>query len=107
VKEAADKPIELVFHAGQRRFTTVVRDKAVQDAFGQNNKNYAGKNTPAFFPEKHAPAPAYSQYYTLADTSLLNAFGNVVTGAKDMNTAFREYEAEANKKIEERIATGK
>ncbi|TNJ64224.1 extracellular solute-binding protein [Paenibacillus hemerocallicola] len=99
--------VESQIELAKEGFTPVIKDKAVQDAFGKNNKNYAGKNVSAFFPEKLAPAPSYSRFYTLADSSLLNAFSSVVLGAKDMNTALRDYEQEANKKIEEQMAMSK
>jgi multiple sugar transport system substrate-binding protein len=99
--------VESQIELAKEGFTPVIKDKAVQDAFGKNNKNYAGKNVSAFFPEKLAPAPSYSRYYSLADSSLLNAFSSVVLGAKDMNTALRDYEQEANKKIEEQMAMSK
>ncbi|CAG7649385.1 hypothetical protein PAESOLCIP111_05855 [Paenibacillus solanacearum] len=99
--------VEAQIELAKEGFTPVIRDKAVQDAFGQNNKNYAGKNIKAFFPDKIAAAPPYSPYYSLADASLLNAFSKVVIGKTDVNTALREYEEEANKKIEEQIKSEK
>jgi len=88
-------------------FTPIIRDQAVQAVFGQNNKNYAGKNVSAFFPTKLAPAPAYSPYYTLADSTLNAEFNNAAQGKKDLNTALRDYEEAANKKIAEAIALEK
>ncbi|TNJ64448.1 extracellular solute-binding protein [Paenibacillus hemerocallicola] len=99
--------VENQIELAKEGFTTVIRDKAVQDAFGKNNKNYTGKNIKAFFPEKVAAASPYSSYYTQADAVLLNAFSDVVTGKKDVNTALREYEEEANKKIEDQIRSEK
>lgn len=84
-------------------FTPAINNKEVRDAFGKNNKNYTGKNIQAFFPEKFAAAPPFSPYYAIADTSLLTAFSNVVLGKEDLNTALRNYEEEANKRIEEQM----
>lgn len=98
--------VDIQMEIAKEGFTTVIRDKEVQEVFGKNNKNYEGKNLKAFFPEKVAPASPYSTYYTQADTILLNKFADVVTGKTDVNTALREYEEEANKKIEEQIRAG-
>ncbi|MDF2724852.1 MAG: hypothetical protein K0Q59_4527 [Paenibacillus sp.] len=84
-------------------FTPAINNKEVRDAFGKNNKNYTGKNIQAFFPEKFAAAPPFSPYYAIADTSLLTAFSNIVIGNADLNTALRNYEEEANKRIEEQM----
>jgi ABC-type glycerol-3-phosphate transport system substrate-binding protein len=95
--------VENQMELAKEGFTTVVRDKAVQDVFGSNNKNYKGKNIKAFFPEKVAAQSPYSPYYTQADAVLVNAFADVVTNKKDINTALRDYEEESNKKIEAQI----
>ncbi|RKN77124.1 ABC transporter substrate-binding protein [Paenibacillus ginsengarvi] len=99
--------VENQMEIAKEGFTTVIRDKAVQDVFGSNNKNYKGKNIKAFFPEKVAAASPYSSYYTQADPVMLEKFSDVVTGKKDVNTALREFEEEANKKIEDQIRTEK
>jgi multiple sugar transport system substrate-binding protein len=88
-------------------FTPAIRGKEVQDAFGKNNKNYSGKNVSAFFPDKFAEAPPFSPYYAIADTSLLTGVAKLVTGKADINTALREYEEEANKRIEDQIRSEK
>jgi multiple sugar transport system substrate-binding protein len=88
-------------------FTPIIRDKEIQAVFGQNNKNYAGKNVSAFFSENLAPAPPYHLYYSLVDTTLISEFNNAAQGQKDLNTALRDYEEAANKKIAEAIAMEK
>ena len=99
--------LEVQMGLAREGFTPAIRDKEVQAAFGKNNKNYQGKNIGAFFPEKFAAAPPFSPYYAIADTSLLTAISKVVTGKKDMNTALREYEEEANKRIEDQMKSEK
>ncbi|CAG7644842.1 ABC transporter substrate-binding protein [Paenibacillus allorhizosphaerae] len=99
--------LEVQMGLAKEGFTPAIRDKEVQAVFGKNNKNYEGKNIQAFFPEKFAPAPPFSPYYAIADTSLLTAISKVVTGKKDMNTALREYEEEANKRIEDQMKSEK
>jgi multiple sugar transport system substrate-binding protein len=95
--------VEVQIELAKEGFTPIIRDKAVQDAFGKNNKSYEGKNVSAFFPKNMAPAPAYSPYYSLADATLNTEFNNVSLGKKDMNTALRDFVEAANKKIEEQL----
>ncbi|TMV48022.1 extracellular solute-binding protein [Paenibacillus mesophilus] len=96
---------EVQIELAKEGFTPAINTPEVRAAFGQNNKNYQGKNISAFFPEKFAAAPPFSPYYAIADTSIQAVFADVVTGKKDVNTALREAEATSNKRIEEQIAT--
>jgi len=96
---------EVQIELAKEGFTPAINTPEVQAAFGQNNKNYKGKNIAAFFPDKFAAAPPFSPYYAIADTSIQAVFAEVVTGKKDVNTALREAEATSNKRIEEQIAT--
>lgn len=99
--------VEAQIEIAKEGFTPVIRDKAVQDAFGKNNKNYAGRNVAAFFPEKLAAKPPFSIYGTIANTNATNAYKDFVADKKDLNTALRDFEQETNKKIEEEIAKKK
>jgi multiple sugar transport system substrate-binding protein len=98
---------EAQINLSKEGFTPIVRDKEVQDVFGKNYKTYSGKNVSAFFPAKLAPAAPYSRYYSTADSTLFTEFVNYVVGKKALNTALRDYQEAANKKIQEQIATGK
>lgn len=95
---------EVQVELAKEGFTPAIDTPEVRAAFGQNNKNYTGKNINAFFPEKFAAAPPFSPYYAIADTSIQAVFAEVVAGKKDVNTALREAEATSNKRIEEQIA---
>ncbi|MDF2722876.1 MAG: hypothetical protein K0Q59_2551 [Paenibacillus sp.] len=99
--------VEAQSELSKEGFTPVIRDKAVQDVFGKNNKNYAGRNVSAFFPEKLAAKPRFSPYGTIANNAAVAAFNDYVAGKKDLNTALRDYEQDANKKIDEEIAKKK
>ncbi|GAA3399981.1 sugar ABC transporter substrate-binding protein [Paenibacillus hodogayensis] len=99
--------VEAQIEIAKEGFTPVIRDKAVQEAFGKNNKNYAGKNVAAFFPEKLAAKPPFSPYGTIANNAAGAAFKDFVAGNKDLNTALRDFEQDTNKKIEEELAKKK
>lgn len=95
---------EVQVELAKEGFTPAINTPEVRSAFGNNNKNYQGKNIQAFFPDKFAAAPPFSPYFAIADTSIQAVFAEVVTGKKDVNTALREAEETANKRIEEQIA---
>lgn len=99
--------VEAQTEIAKEGFTPVIKDKAVQEAFGKNNKNYAGRNVAAFFPEKLAAKTTFSPYRAIAETAATNAFNDFVAGKSDLNTALRTFEETTNKKIEEEIAKTK
>jgi multiple sugar transport system substrate-binding protein len=72
-----------------------------------NKRNYGkdsvfpDKNYSALFKYKNAPIPPFADYTFAVNTIYASTALSVANGSKDMNTAFREAEELANKKIEE------
>lgn len=60
-----------------------------------------GKNVKALVPPHYGEMNVKDQYYIAARAELINAFNQVVAGQKDINTALRNAEDAANKKIDE------
>lgn len=78
------------------------------DVLGKNNPKLAGKNLKAAVPLDSAASPfPFNSYYGQVPGFLNTAYSDVVTGKKDVNTALREAEEAANKKIEEAMAANK
>jgi multiple sugar transport system substrate-binding protein len=81
----------------------MMRDPKIQQAYAQDLAFMKGKNIPAIF--KTGLAKPYEA--TLYDTAAMNALSvelkNIVTKGKDVNTALRDAEEAANKKISESI----
>jgi hypothetical protein len=53
------------------------------------------------FPLKPASPIAYTQYHNFSQTAWSNAFIDVASGAKDINSALREAAESVDKSIEE------
>jgi multiple sugar transport system substrate-binding protein len=60
-----------------------------------------GKNVKALIPPVYGEMNMKDQYYIAARAELINGFNKVIAGQKDVNTALREAEEAANKKIAE------
>ncbi|MDF2723590.1 MAG: transporter substrate-binding protein [Paenibacillus sp.] len=60
-----------------------------------------GINVKAVVPKNYGEMNVKDQFYIQARAALINAFNQVVGGQKDVNTALREAEEAANKKIAE------
>ena len=88
-------------------FLSALKSDTLRKAFGSEADMYKGKNIKAMLPEKFASATPISKYNSIAESSLLTAFNNIITGKQDTNTALREAEETANKKIQEEMAKGK
>lgn len=88
-------------------FLPVLKDRSVVKTFGQDSDLYKGKHVEALLPKTFAnvPVDGYSEYAALAKNQLYNAYKNVVTGKKDMNTAFREAVEAAEKSVAAAKAT--
>jgi len=82
------------------QYVSMLKNKEVRSAFGQNSALYKGKNAKAFLAEKNAPPMQISKYNASAGGQLFNAFISVVTGVQDANTALRIAEETVNKTIE-------
>ncbi|TNJ65424.1 extracellular solute-binding protein [Paenibacillus hemerocallicola] len=92
--------------AGVKRgeFLSALKSDTLRKAFGQDAAMYKGKNIKAMLPEKFASATPIGKYNSIAETNLLTSFNNVILGKKDTNTALREAEEAANKKIQEELS---
>lgn len=89
--------------ASARKFArnSPLKNPETKKQFGAELDYLQGVDLQPIFKSKPAPAPAFSIYYKDARTILLNKFDEYNKGAKDVNTALREAEAEINKKIDE------
>lgn len=86
---------------------TVLKSKEIRQAFAQSAPEYKGKNLQAFLPETFAPPAYMSKYNGIAISEMNNAFGEMVTGKSDYNTALKAAEERANKQIEALEAANK
>lgn len=78
----------------------IVKNENVIKEFGKGTPEFEGKNLQAFFKEKIAPPAVTTKYDTLVKTAMVKtAMRGVSLSNKDINTALRETEEEANKAI--------
>jgi multiple sugar transport system substrate-binding protein len=78
-----------------------LKDKKFQENFGADLESLKEKNIKAVFMSKPADNPPASKYADLAESFLTGAVDKVLGGQVDANTALREAEDQANKKIDE------
>ncbi|UQZ83792.1 glycerol-3-phosphate transporter periplasmic binding protein [Paenibacillus konkukensis] len=93
---------EMQMQASKSGKATVLKNPAIQQAFGQDFSMLKGKHTEALYVNKPVKAqPARdSKLVTVPVTTPLNKeFNNVLTGKKDVNTALRDLEETLNKAI--------
>lgn len=81
-------------------YATVLTDPGVRKQFGQDLPKFKGKHVESMFPKKQAKPLTYTEYHNIAQSQFQSAFVNIVTGAKDINTALREAAEEVDKQIE-------
>lgn len=92
---------EFQLESSKKGTLTALSSKEIQMAFAQNYPEFKGKNIKAILPAKFAP-PAYrSKYDGIVRGDLESAFISAAMGEKDINTAMRDAEESANKKIEQ------
>jgi multiple sugar transport system substrate-binding protein len=101
--EMLSKSVQLE-RAKNYAFASVLTDPEIQKEIGTGIPELKGKNTAVMQPAKMAPSITFTEYTADVVTSLGTAFNTSMDGAKDVNTALREAEKAANKKIEEKIA---
>lgn len=82
---------------------TALNSEAIRKQFGTKYELVKGKNIEAIFKHQTAPLPYSTNYEKLASPELNIAGTNVASGSKDVNTALREAEERANKKIEAQL----
>lgn len=78
---------------------TALKSKAIRDAYGAEAPELKGRNAKALNPATYAEAVPVDPYSGQGSTPLANAFISVASGSKDLNTALRDAEEEANKGI--------
>lgn len=79
---------------------TVLRDTKVRDALGEDTP-FKNINWKSVFYNEFAPMPYRGPYATLIENIYTSYANAVMFGEMDMNTAFRQADEEASKKIEE------
>jgi ABC-type glycerol-3-phosphate transport system substrate-binding protein len=77
-----------------------LKDKKFADSYGKDMAMLQGKNLPAIFKSKFAPAAQVSIYTDKAITVVNNRFEDYLKGTKDLNTVMRESEEQINKMVE-------
>lgn len=78
---------------------TPLKSKEVKDAFGQSLEVWKGKNFRAVSAQTPAPPVPYHDYNRFGQTAVTQAINSVILGGKDVNTALRDAEEQANKQI--------
>ncbi|GAA4875957.1 hypothetical protein GCM10023310_64580 [Paenibacillus vulneris] len=82
-------------------------DPEMNKRFGESIGVFKGKHLDAILKSKPAPKYTMSKYDSIASGEFNAAFKNVESGAKDINTALREANEAAEKRIQEKKATQK
>lgn len=80
---------------------SILRDPAMRSAFGSQIPELQGKNKDALIPDQYAEVTTHNEYKGVAAIDLNDAYVAVITGVKDLNTAFRDAVEATNKKIAE------
>ncbi|RKN85767.1 ABC transporter substrate-binding protein [Paenibacillus ginsengarvi] len=80
---------------------TVLNNPEIIKQYGQGLAKFKGKNVAAMFPAKRAAIGDYTPEETLVSAQFSTAYTDIVVKKKDLNTAMREANEAANKKIEE------
>lgn len=78
-----------------------LNNAAIIDRLGSAYPTLQGKNIQALAPANMADPLVVNEAQTVARTSLMKAFNDVAIGVKDLNTALRDAEDEANLKLQE------
>ncbi|UUZ97159.1 extracellular solute-binding protein [Paenibacillus sp. P25] len=81
------------------KFLSVLSNKSIRQAFGQDNSLYKGKHITALQPEQYAPASEFNKYSSTVNGDLGAAMKDIILSGKDINTALRETAEKSNKKI--------
>jgi multiple sugar transport system substrate-binding protein len=79
---------------------TVLNKQEIKNEFGKDLPYLQGKNVAAIFKQKIARPAAITDNDKLVKGPLKNQFFEVISGSKDVNTALRETEEEADKAIQ-------
>lgn len=90
----------------QGKLTILPKTDTVKKEYGQDIPDLQGKNKDAIFKMKPTDAVTH-QYYSIISTALTKYAGLVALKEKDINTALKEAQEEATKKIAEQEAMNK
>lgn len=82
-----------------------LNDEEWKRHFGEQMPIFQGKNTEAIFKSQPAQKYTMSPYDSIAMSSFTGAFKDVESGVKDINTALREANEAADRKIQEKKAS--
>ncbi|MEF3308160.1 extracellular solute-binding protein [Paenibacillus sp. GYB004] len=82
-------------------FTPPLQKADYMDLLGSGIPELKGKHAKALVPPNYGEMNVKDKYYIAARAELIQAFNEVVGGRKDTNTALREAEERADKKIAE------
>lgn len=88
-------------------FASPLKSKTLRTSLGQGDPALKDKNIQAVVPEKFAPLYKMNKYHSVTVPFMNTAYAEVMSGKKDINTALRDAEEQANKKIQEAIAAGR
>lgn len=101
--EMLSKSVQLE-RAKNYAFASVLTDPEIKKEIGTGIPELKGKNTAVMQPANMAPSITFTEYTADVVAALGTAFNTSMDGTKDVNTALREAEEAANKKMEERMA---
>lgn len=83
---------------------TALKSQTIRDAYGTEVPELKGRNAKALNPAIYAETVPVYPYSGPGNTALANAFISVASGSKDLNTALRDANEEANKGIADILA---
>jgi multiple sugar transport system substrate-binding protein len=86
---------------------SALKDENMNKRFGENMALFEGKNVQAIFKSQPAPKYPMHKYDSIVQGEFTKAFKDVEQGTKDINTALRDANDAANKRIQEQKASGK
>lgn len=95
---------EMQSYLSAKGLMPVLNDPAVMEQFGAEAPSLQGKQVKAMFPGKFAAPAIKTKFQQIATAPVTNAFNQVVSGTKDINTALREAEEAADKAIAAELA---
>jgi multiple sugar transport system substrate-binding protein len=88
-------------------FASPLKNKELRDSLGKGEPKLSGKQIKNIVPDQFAASYPINKFQNVIAPFLNTAFNEVVESKKDVNTALRDAEEAANKKIQETLAVGK
>lgn len=90
--------------SAEKALATPLKSEEVKAVFGSNVDVWEGKNIAAVTSQQPAASVPYSPYNKYAQSAIRTAMVSVILNEKDVNTALREAEEQANQQIEAEMA---